>query len=98
MVYSITDITSIRWKGDAPEHISAFKSEWENVVDNMDPNVGIGDEALKCILYERMKDSLVFDADVTHYVRYKPDKTEALRRVPRAQRNDKRKGKGRSRR
>jgi hypothetical protein len=47
MVYSITDITAIKWRGDAPEQVSQFKSDWENILDNMDPNIDIGDEALK---------------------------------------------------
>ena len=37
MVYSITDITAIKWKGDLSEQVSPFKSDWGNVLDNMDP-------------------------------------------------------------
>ena len=37
MAYSITDITAIKWKGDLPEQVSQFKSDWENILDNMDP-------------------------------------------------------------
>ena len=55
MVCSTTDITAIKWRGDTPEQVSQFKSNWENVLDNMDPNVEIGDEALRNILCEQMK-------------------------------------------
>ena len=41
MVYSITDITAIKWRGDAPEQVSQFKSDWENILDNMDPTIDI---------------------------------------------------------
>ena len=74
MVYSITDITAIKWRGDTPEQVSQFKSNWENVLDNMDPNVEIGDEALKNILYEQMKQSKVFDSEVKHYLRTPADR------------------------
>ena len=67
MVYSITDITAIKWRGDTPEQVSLFKSHWDNVLDNMDPNVDIGDEALKHILYEQMKHSVDVDSEVKHY-------------------------------
>ena len=40
----------------------------------MDPNVEIGDEALKNILYEQMKQSKVFDSEVKHYLRTPADR------------------------
>ena len=50
MVYYITDITAIKWKGDTREKVSVFKADWGNVLDNMDPNEDFGEEALKHIL------------------------------------------------
>ena len=75
MVYSITDITAIKWRGDAPEQVSQFKSDWENILDNMDPNIDIGDEALKNILYEQIKQSKALDSEVKHYLRTPADRT-----------------------
>ena len=40
----------------------------------MDPNVDIGDEALKHILYEQMKHSVAFDSEVKHYLRTPADR------------------------
>jgi hypothetical protein len=33
MVFSINDITSIRWKGDRPEQVVVVKAHWENILD-----------------------------------------------------------------
>ena len=69
MVYSINDSTSIRWRGDQPEQVAAFKAKWETIVEHLDPNIEIKDEALKSILYEQMNNSLAFDSEVRHYLR-----------------------------
>jgi hypothetical protein len=55
--------------------VSQFKSDWENILDNMDPNVDIGDEALKNILYDQMKQPKAFDSEVKHYLRTPADRT-----------------------
>ena len=54
MVYSITDITAIKWTGDTPEQVSLFKADWENFLGTMDPNVDIGEEALKHLLHAQL--------------------------------------------
>ena len=41
----------------------------------MDPNIEIGDEALKTILYDQMKQSKAFDSEVKHYLRTPADRT-----------------------
>ena len=75
MVYSVTDITAIKRRGDAPEQVSLFKPDWENALDNMDPNIDSGDEALKNILCEQMRNSKVSDSEVRHYLRTPSDRT-----------------------
>ena len=69
MLYSITDITATKWKGDSPERVSLFKADWEGVLDNIDPNVDFEDEALKHILYDQMNESKAVDSEVKHYLR-----------------------------
>jgi hypothetical protein len=54
MVFFVNDISAIRWRGDHPEQVVAFKADWENVLDNMDSKIEIKDEALKYIFYEQM--------------------------------------------
>ena len=82
MVYSITDIAALTWTGDTLEQVSLFKADWEHVLDNMDPNVDIGEEALKHILYEQMKESNIFDSEVKHYLRTPTDRSyQFLRRA-----------------
>ena len=36
------------------------------VLDNMDPHVDVGEEALKHILCEQMKEPKLFDSEVSH--------------------------------
>ena len=60
MVYSIADITAINGEGDTLGQVSLFKADWEHVLDNMDPNVDVGEEALKLIQHEQTKESQVF--------------------------------------
>ena len=74
MVYSVTDITAIKWKGDTPEQVSQFKPGWENVLENMDPNVDIGNEALRHVLYEQMTQSKTFDSEAKRYMRTPSDR------------------------
>ena len=50
MVYSIADSVAVRWKGDELEQRSQLTAAWANVLDNMGPNVDVGDEALKSIV------------------------------------------------
>ena len=45
-----------------------------NALDNMDPYVDIGDEALKHILYEQMKHSVAVDSEVKRYLRTPADR------------------------
>ena len=65
MACSITDTTAIHWKGDSSEQVSQLKSDWENVLDNMDPAVDVGDEALNHILYKHMQHWKAFDSEAT---------------------------------
>ena len=74
MGYSIIDIAAIAWKGDSPEQVSQLKSGWENILDNMDPNIDIRDDALKNILYDQMKESQAFDSEVKDYLRTPADR------------------------
>ena len=64
--------------GGTPEQVSLVKSDWENVLDNVDPNVDIGDAALEHILYKQMKHSVAFDSEVQHYLRTPADRTYRL--------------------
>ena len=58
--------------------MSQLKSDWENVLDNMDPHVVIGDEALKYILHERGTQSEAFGSEVKHDLRALGDMTYRL--------------------
>ena len=45
-----------------------------NILDNMDPDIEIRDEALKYILYEQLRHSPAFDSEVKHYLRTDDDR------------------------
>ena len=58
MVYSVTDLCSVTWQGDAPEQATRLRDRWEKILDNL--STKLDDETLRDLLLEQMEKSQVF--------------------------------------
>ena len=46
----VADITILKWLGDSPSLISTLKFDWEHIVDDLDPKVGLEGSVLQELL------------------------------------------------
>jgi hypothetical protein len=71
-VYSITDLCNVKWVGDSYEKISLFKSNWDNVAQNIPV---LPDDILREMLVNQMKQSKEFALGVRDYYRDESNRT-----------------------